>query len=184
MSNARPHDFFNLCQFQFANKRLCGLPAHPKGDGYCLTHARARYAAEHPPQREDDLSAELRSPAGDFITQIDINTVLGKLFDALAANRLSPRRASSLAYIAFLLLQSQQGAKKEAMRWTVDYPVFEKMLKLKYPKTHPNHPKDRPKPSQKNAAPSTSATPQPPASTARSSSSPGFIPEPATTSVS
>ena len=34
------------------------------------------------------------------------NLVLGKLFDAPAANHCSPRRASSLAYIACLLAQT------------------------------------------------------------------------------
>lgn len=143
MSNARPTDIFNLCQFQFANRRLCGLPAYPNGDGLCLMHARAARAKAAPEQREDDLSPELHSPAGDYITQIDINHVLGKLFDALAANRLSARRASSLAYIASLMLQSQEGAKDEARRWYVDIPTFRTMLKLKYPKNHPNYPKDK-----------------------------------------
>jgi len=131
MSNARPSDIFNLCQYQFAGGRLCGLPAHPKGDGLCLVHFRHLHAKPKP--REDDLSQELKSPAGDYITQIDINHVLGKLFDALAANRLSPRRASSLAYIAYLINQTQKGAKDEARRWNIDAPIFKRLLRLKYP---------------------------------------------------
>ena len=74
MSNARPSNIFNLCRFTFANCRMCGLPAHPKGDGLCLTHLRLTKAQAKP--REDDLSAELGSPDGDYITQIDINHVL------------------------------------------------------------------------------------------------------------
>src|ERR1700760_1147827 len=112
MSNARPADPFNLCSFTFANGRLCGLPAHPKGDGLCLAPSRRSIAAAKP--REDDLSRELASPAGDFMTQIDLNHVLGKLFHYLAANRITPRRASSLAYIAYLISQTQKGAKAEA----------------------------------------------------------------------
>ena len=131
MSNARPTDIFNLCQFKFANGRLCGLPAHPKHDGLCLAHARA--ASRKPDPREDDLSSELESPAGDFVTQIDINHVLGKLFSALAANRVSPRRAGTLAYIGCLLAQTQQGAKLEAARWEMDAPTLKKLLELKYP---------------------------------------------------
>jgi len=133
MSNARPSDIFNLCQFQFANGRLCGLPAHPKGDGLCLVHYR--HVTAKPKPREDDLSQELKSPAGDYITQIDINHVLGKFFDALAANRLSPRRARSLAYIAYLINQTQKGAKDEARRWNIDAPIFKRLLRLKYPKS-------------------------------------------------
>jgi hypothetical protein len=141
MSNARPTDIFNLCQYKFANGRLCGLPAHPKGDGLCFTHFRYVTAEAKPkPPVEADLSADLCSPAGDYITQIDINHVLGKLFDALAANRISNRRATSLAYIACLITQTQKGAKDEARRWEVDLPDFKKLLRLKYPKNHPNHP--------------------------------------------
>ena len=77
------------------------MPAHPKGDGLCLHHSR--HLDAKPAPREDDLSGEITSLVGDYITQIDINHVLGKLYEALAANRLSPRRASSLAYIAFLM---------------------------------------------------------------------------------
>jgi hypothetical protein len=54
MSNAGPADIYNLCQFQFANKRLCGMPAHPKGDGMCLNHFR--HVNAKPAPREDDLS--------------------------------------------------------------------------------------------------------------------------------
>ena len=131
MSNARPSDAYDLCQFQYANGRLCGLPAQPKGDGLCLSHYRQAHTKPAP--REDDLSAELANPAGDYITQIDINHVLGKLFDALAAKRCSPRRASALAYIACLLAQTQKAAKEEARKWAADKPVFQTMLKIKYP---------------------------------------------------
>jgi uncharacterized protein YndB with AHSA1/START domain len=60
MSSARPSDPFNLCKFTFANGRMCGLPAHPKHDGFCLTHARR----SNPKPREDDLSAELAEHDG------------------------------------------------------------------------------------------------------------------------
>ena len=131
MSNARPSNIFNLCQFKFANGRMCGLPAHPKHDGLCLAHARVISLREQP--REEDLSAELSSFAGDYITQIDINHTLGKLFDALAANRISSRRAGTLAYIGCLLMQTQVGAKHEASRWDLDAPTMKKLLELKYP---------------------------------------------------
>ena len=130
MSNARPTEPFNLCTFKFANGRFCGLPAHPKGEGLCLTHFR--YVRSKPASREDDLSAEIANADGDYLTQIDINHVLGKLLDALAANRCSPRRASSLAYIACLLAQTQKAAKEEARRWDTDKPVFQTMMKIKY----------------------------------------------------
>jgi len=108
---------------------MCGLPAHPKHDGLCLNHARLVSYKNEP--REQDLSAELCSPVEDYITQIDINHVLGKLFDALAANRISVKRASSLAHIADLLMRSQEGAKRDVEQWKQDLPTFKTWVKLK-----------------------------------------------------
>ncbi|MGB7516773.1 MAG: hypothetical protein WBW90_21695 [Candidatus Acidiferrum sp.] len=155
MSNKR--SISTLCQFQFADGRRCAFTTHPEGHGFCLTHFRHTHRAAPP---EADLSAELASPAGDFITNIDINHVLGKLFDALAANRISARRATSLAYISALLMQSQEGAKDEARRWPIDYALFRRVMELKYPKNHPKHPKVKP------AAPTSAKSPSPKPATA------------------
>src|SRR5260370_35984615 len=103
------------------------MPAHPNHDGLSLSHAPIPRRTFH---REDDLVKELASPAGDFITQIDINHVLGKLFEALAANRISPRRPATLAYIGHLLLQSQRGAKSEANRWAIDTNIFSRLVEI------------------------------------------------------
>jgi len=127
MSNAR--DPYNLCQFTFANGRMCGLPAHPKSNGLCLTHARRA----KPEPREDDLSADLITPSGDFLMQIDINHVLGQLFRALASNRISARRAGTLAYIGCLLQQSQKGAREETIHWDDrEQHLLKKLMVLKY----------------------------------------------------
>jgi hypothetical protein len=169
MSNKRS-SHPSLCHFQFADGRRCALSAHPEGQGFCLTHFRYRHRASPLAPPEADLSAELVSPAGDYITNIDINHVLGKLFEALAANRISARRATSLAYIGALLMQSQTGAKDEARRWAIDYSVFRKLLQLKYPQNHPRHPKPIVKPAA--PAPASSPSAQPAAATAPESSAP------------
>jgi hypothetical protein len=102
---------YDLCQFQFANGKLCGMPAHPNYNGLCLNHGTIRMRAT---VREDDLYNELASPSGAFLSQAEINQALGRLFEALAANRISTRRAATLAYIAYLLLQAYSGLKAEA----------------------------------------------------------------------
>jgi hypothetical protein len=130
MSNRRPDASYNLCNFRFANGNHCTMPAHPEHNGLCLSHATIHRRTFH---REDYLLRELASPAGDSITQIDIKHVLGKLFDALASNRVSPRRASTLAYIAHLLIQSQKGAKREATQWEIDANIFRRLAEIKYP---------------------------------------------------
>jgi len=73
--------------------------------------------SRHDSQARDD--ARRRSvqrtgePFGAFLSQAEINQALGKLFEALAANRISPKRAATLAYIAYLLLQAYAGLKAE-----------------------------------------------------------------------
>ncbi len=106
------------------------MPSHPDYKGLCRNHGTAHRRTQH---REDDLLKELASPAGDFITQIDINHVLGKLFEALAANRVSPRRAATLAYIGHLLLQSQNGARFEASNWHSESKIISQLAAIKYP---------------------------------------------------
>jgi hypothetical protein len=65
--------------------------------------------AEFPDPGQRNLSEELTTPSGDFLTQVDINHILGNLFQALAANRVSTKRASTLAYICSTILKSQEG---------------------------------------------------------------------------
>jgi hypothetical protein len=77
MSNQRPDPLYGLCKFQFANGKHCAMPSHPDYKGLCRNHGTAHRRTQY---REDDLYKELASPAGDFITKIDINHVLGKLF--------------------------------------------------------------------------------------------------------
>jgi hypothetical protein len=130
MSNQRIDPNYDLCQFQFANGTCCGMPAHPKYNGLCLNHGTIHKRAT---MREDDLYNELASPSGAFLSQAEINQALGKLFEALAANRISTRRAATLAYIGHLLLQAYSGLKAEAhmtaMQGARDLHM---LLKMKY----------------------------------------------------
>jgi hypothetical protein len=97
---------------------------------------------EDPPLAEENLSAELATPSGDFLTQIDLNHVLGNLFQLLAAGRISSKRASTLAYICATLLKSQEGMHDQVqfMNWTAyDYittALAEHYGPTKYSKLH------------------------------------------------
>src|SRR5271165_723923 len=144
MSGTRPYNPFDICQFQYANGHLCGLPCHPKGEGMCLPHFRHTHSTRIAPQ-EDDLRGELYRVPTDLLTQIDIHHVLSVLFQALGANRISPKRANSLAYIAFLLSQSQKEAKEEVRDWDRNLPLFRKLVASSTapptkPSPHPNLP--------------------------------------------
>jgi hypothetical protein len=130
MTVKRADNPYDLCQFQFANGKCCGMPAHPKYNGLCLNHGTIHSRAN---AREDDLYNLLVVPSGGLLTQEEINRALGKLFEALAANRISTRRAATLAYIGHLLLQAYSGLKAEAhmtaMQGARDLHM---LLKMKY----------------------------------------------------
>ncbi|HKV26143.1 MAG TPA: hypothetical protein VJN93_16225 [Candidatus Acidoferrum sp.] len=98
-----------LCQFAFADGRRCRMlrRGHPS---LCPVHARAEQQLLESQQLGSEISATL---TGEFLTATDINFVLGKLFTAVAQNRLPARNAALLAYIGQLLLHSLSGVKNE-----------------------------------------------------------------------
>jgi len=106
------------------------MPAHPNYDGLCLNHGTIHMRTT---AREDDLYNELASPSGAFLSQAEINQSLRKLYEALAGNRISPRRAATLAYIAYLLLQAHAGLKAEARLTELQgFKNLNMLLKMKY----------------------------------------------------
>ncbi|HKI10889.1 MAG TPA: hypothetical protein VKA02_02160 [Candidatus Acidoferrum sp.] len=130
MTTKRTDNPYDLCQFQFANGKCCGMPAHPNYNGLCLNHGtiHMRTAA-----REDDLYNELASPSGAFLSQAEINQALGKLFEALAANRISTRRAATFGYLAQLLLQVHAGLQADARMVELQGAKdLHMLLKMKY----------------------------------------------------
>jgi len=79
-------------------------------------------ASQPSPNEQDfsgEFSEELQPPFGHYLTQIDVNHVLSNLFDMLAANEISCKRASTLAYICANLLKSQEGMRTQLafMEW-------------------------------------------------------------------
>jgi hypothetical protein len=95
-------------------------PDHPS---LCVFHARA----ERQLLESDRLGSELAaSLTGGFMTATDINFVLGKLFKAIAQNRIPPRIAANLAFVAKLLLQSLDKLKDE-YRFHYKYEAWKAM---------------------------------------------------------
>ena len=130
MTIKRAENPYDLCQFQFANGKCCGMPAHPKYNGLCLNHGTIHRRAN---AREDDLYNLLVSPANGQLSQAEINQALTKLFEALAANRISTRRAATLAYIGHLLLQAYSGLQAEARMLELQSARdLHMLLKMKY----------------------------------------------------
>jgi hypothetical protein len=68
----------------------------------------------------DTLTDELAEAAGDFSSAGPVNHVMGKVFHALAADRISTRKAGVLCYIAQTILHS---ARAMALQKKLDAEV-------------------------------------------------------------
>ncbi len=114
----------NRCQFETSDGRRCRMPRHPAHSALCPFHARDEMQLLESQSLGAEISASI---TGEFMTSTDINFVLGKLFTALAQNRIPPRNAAILAYIGQLMLHSLRGVKKE-YPFTYNYEAWNNML--------------------------------------------------------
>lgn len=102
------------CQHRYKNGKRCRLPGSESQLGLCPSHFRQRIAAGLPPTDDSsDLSTELLRGI-EFSSAEDLCEFLTRLLTQMAKGRVSPRRASVLAYITSQLLHSHVAAEKEA----------------------------------------------------------------------
>jgi hypothetical protein len=120
----------NRCNFQFADGRRCRMLRHQTTGELCIFHHRALIQLES----EQTIAAELLALGGEFNHPIPINFVLGKLFAHVATGRIHRRTASTLAYIAQLLLQTLDKKRYELAADQFDYRAFIEAVDLKYGK--------------------------------------------------
>jgi hypothetical protein len=104
------------CKFQFADGRRCRMLRDPR-QPLCLFHHRELLQL----QSAEEIGAELLSLGGNFQDPIALNFVLGKLFAHVATGRMHRRQASTLAYIAQLLLQTLDTRRYNLARDRHDY---------------------------------------------------------------
>ena len=130
----------DLCQFQFADGRLCRMLRSSGHPHYCLTHAR------HEQQLLDAsrIGSELVSLSGGFKTASDVNHALGKLWTALSQDRIPARKASVLAFIGQLLLQSLPRVKHEISTAHHDFRAWDALLRKTFPPPRPLDPNAAP----------------------------------------
>ena len=130
MTTKRSNSPFDLCQFKYADGRFCGLPTIPSGDGMCRSHASLKRF--HPPV-EEELTADLAGFTSDLPSQDDIQRTIARVVQALAANRISTRRAATFGYLTQLLLQVHAGLQAEARLTELQGAKDLRMLlKMKY----------------------------------------------------
>ena len=88
------------CQHRTSTGRQCRSVVAEPGDTFCARHVASE------PSDSEDFSAALTDKACRFQNAQGINHSLGALYTLCAQGRISPRRASTLAYISSLLLRS------------------------------------------------------------------------------
>jgi hypothetical protein len=94
----------NRCQHRTPSGRQCGSPATGSDASFCARHTVALAT----PNDSVDFSADLVHEGEHFQFAQQINHSLIALYRLAAAGRISPRRASVLAYIAHLILSSHK----------------------------------------------------------------------------
>jgi hypothetical protein len=165
------------CNFQFADGRRCRMLRHHTTGELCLFHHRALIQLES----AEALGAELLALGGEFNHPIPINFVLGKLFAHVATGRMHRRQASTLAYIAQLLLQTLDEKRYPQIRDQYDYRAFKQAVALKYgtPKiSKPNHRSSVGAGLQSGPRKISPTNPPPAATSATSNTNPSARPQP------
>src|SRR5713101_5922946 len=105
------------CQHLFPNGKRCRKYATDSHFGLCLHHftvSAALGAARQQDQSDfTDLSADLLPELSEFSAGADIRQFLARLLTLVTKGRISPRRASVLAYITNQLLHSHRAIDRE-----------------------------------------------------------------------
>ncbi|HEV1993453.1 MAG TPA: hypothetical protein VGR03_03900 [Candidatus Acidoferrum sp.] len=105
------------CQHRFSNGKRCRKFATASHFGLCLQHFTASAAVgaglQQPANDSLDLSADLLPELSEFDSAVDINQFLARLLVLVTQGRISPRRASVLAYITNQLLHSHRAIDRE-----------------------------------------------------------------------
>ncbi len=105
------------CQHRFANGKRCRNSGSDSHFGLCLDHftlSAAVGASRHQVQSDwTDLSADLLPELSEFSSGADIRQFLARLLVQVTKGRVSPRRASVLAYITNQLLHSHRAIEHE-----------------------------------------------------------------------
>jgi len=101
------------CRHFTADGRRCRLAVLDHRSHLCFRHS-ALLAASQPPQNDsEDLSAELLLELSQFSSGVDINKFLARLLILITRGRISPRRASVMAYVTNQLLHSHRAIARD-----------------------------------------------------------------------
>ncbi len=124
----------DLCQFSFNDGRRCRMLRHPEHPCLCIFHARSESQLVESERLGIELGATL---SGDFMAATDINHAIGRLYSAVAQNRIPVRNANTLARIGSTLLRTVPGIKNE-FKFSYTFDQWNKMLRKSEPLSSPD----------------------------------------------
>lgn len=109
MSSLRSQDRASLCSFTFADGRRCRTPRQSGDLQFRSFHARKQAQAQAAEDIGSDASYFF---SGRYLSACDLNAALGRVFAATAQGHVKPKTASSLAYLAQVMVQRKQATVK------------------------------------------------------------------------
>ena len=98
------------CAFSTSDNRRCTMFRHDSHPSFCLFHARQ----ERILLESDQIGPELVPPSGKFHSFTELNDSLTRLWTLLADDRISRKRAATLAYVGSLILPTLMRVASEA----------------------------------------------------------------------
>jgi len=104
------------CPYRYPNGKRCSLPGLSAHSGLCLRHSQANAPtaiATLVQNDSEDFSADLLPELSEFNSAVDIYQFFARLLVLVTKGRVSPRRASVLAYITNQLLHSHRAIDRE-----------------------------------------------------------------------
>ena len=149
-----------LCSNISPKGRRCRQPVTHLGAPFCRTHSRIRRSRHIEANPLTDLPADLSS----LNSYSEVTLFLARVLTLLSENRISPRRAAVLTYIANSILNSLRAAERQALLQANDQA--EAPLQIDWSamtRIEPDPPPAAEQPLQPNSSHSTTpATPQAP----------------------
>jgi len=136
---ANPPVADSRCQHRYDNGMRCRLRALECQSGLCSRHFRLKAVGlPSAPDDSADLSPELLRGRSKFSSAEDLRDFLSRLLVQTTKGRVSPRRASVLAYITNQLLHSHCAVQKESDNEPIFFDLPRPKRDEEPPRTPPN----------------------------------------------
>jgi hypothetical protein len=102
------------CPYIYSNGKRCRLPGLAAHHGFCLGHSKQPIPLPaNSFEDSEDLSPDLLPQLSEFDSALDVKLFLARLLVLVTKGRVSPRRASVLAYITNQLLHSHHAIDRK-----------------------------------------------------------------------